>query len=90
MKTFLIEAYVGRVELAAFERRVARMGDAAGTARGALVLRTILLPQDETCLCLIEAREAVVAHSIAGIAHLQPQRVIEVIDLSPSSLETRS
>jgi hypothetical protein len=94
MKTFLIEAHVGRVERIDFHQLVARADRSAsavsGSGAGVHVLRTILLPDDETCLCLVEADELGSVRFVADAARLRPQRIIEVVTEGSRSAEARS
>lgn len=91
MAEFLVELYVsrsGRDTVALAERR-AREAAAALTAEGAPVrfLRSIFVPEDETCFLLFEARSADAVHQAARRAGLAYEHVGETA--AGSSIDTR-
>jgi hypothetical protein len=78
MGKFIVELYVGRGEEAALERGVALTCHAAErlTREGRTVrhLRTLLVPEDETCYLLFEAVDAAAAQEAAAAAGLPFER----------------
>jgi hypothetical protein len=89
MTEFLVELYLSRTDAAALERSVrrARLGAEEQTRQGTPVryLRSMYLPEDETCFLLYEAESAEAARRAAALADLAFERVSEVIgDTRPS------
>jgi hypothetical protein len=84
MAEFLVELYVPRTEGAAVESssRSARLAAEELTAAGRPVqyLRSIFVPEDETCFFLYEAAEAVDVADAARLASLPFDRVVRAID----------
>ena len=84
MAEYLVELYVSRDGQAALEGAVARVRAAAQelTRGGAPVryLRTIFVPEDETCFILYEAASAEAAGEATRRAGLLFDRVVEAID----------
>jgi hypothetical protein len=88
MAEFLVELYVGRTDAAAVESGAerARLGAAELTREGVPVsfMRSIFVPDDETCFFLFEAPSADVVRAAAQRAGLAFERVTEV--LTPAGL----
>jgi hypothetical protein len=88
MAEFLVELYVGRTDAAAVESGAerARLGAAELTREGVPVcfMRSIFVPDDETCFFLFEAPSADVVRAAAQRAALAFERVTEV--LTPAGL----
>jgi hypothetical protein len=84
MAEYLVELYVSRDGQADLERAVARVRAAAEelTREGAPVrcLRTIFVPEDETCFFLYESASAEAAGEATRRAGLFFDRVVEAID----------
>jgi hypothetical protein len=78
---FLLELYVARTDCAAVVEGATRLGCAAAqvTAEGrpVRVVRSIFVPQDETCYVLIEAATVDAARETATRAALPVERVVE-------------
>jgi len=90
MNEFLVELYVSKTTSAAITVRAERLGRAAEemTAEGAPVrlLRSILVPEDETCFLLVEAATAETVIETARRAALPLERVVEAaVDLTNSN-----
>jgi len=83
MAEFLVELYVSRSDGGAFERGAERARLAAEelTREGTPLryLRSILLPEDETCFYLYEAASADAVREAARRAALSFERVAEAI-----------
>ena len=83
MAQFLGELYLSRGDAAAVERNAERARLAARelTREGVPVryLRSIFVPEDETCFVLIEARSAEAAGEAARRAGLSFERLAEVV-----------
>jgi Protein of unknown function (DUF4242) len=81
MAEFLVETYIARADDAAAERGAERARDAAEqlTREGRPVrfLRTIFVPEDETCFYLFEAGSATVVREASRRAAVQFERVVE-------------
>jgi uncharacterized protein DUF4242 len=80
---FLVELYVSRTDGAAVERSAVRARDAAEqlASEGTAVryLRTIFVPEDETCFYLYEADSLEHVHEAARRAELPFERVTEAV-----------
>ena len=80
---FVVELYVSRTDVAGVERGAERARLAAEqlTRAGTRVryLRSIFVPQDETCLVLFEAASADAVRATARRAALPFDRVVEVV-----------
>ena len=83
MTEFLVELYVSRTDVHAVERGAERARLAAEelTREGTSVryLRSIFVPEDETCFCLYEAATADAVHEVARRAALRFERVARAI-----------
>jgi hypothetical protein len=83
MTEFLIEFYLSRTDAAALGPTVrrARLAAREQTRRGMPVryLRSIYLPEDETCFLLYEAESAEEARRAATLAAVTFERVSEVV-----------
>ena len=83
MAEFVVELYVSRTDVAGVERGAQRARLAAEqlTRAGTRVryLRSIFVPQDETCLLLFEAASADAVRTAARRAALPFDRVAEVV-----------
>jgi len=83
MTEFLVEFYLPRTDAAALGRSVRRARRAAEeqTRQGIQVryLRSMYLPDDESCLLLYEADSAEAARRAAALAAIAFERVSEVI-----------
>jgi hypothetical protein len=76
---FLGELYVSRHHAAAVEQSELRVRDAADQLRSegrpVRFVRTIFIPEDETCFYLFEARSASTVHEVGTRASLHFERV---------------
>jgi len=83
MTEFLVEFYLSRTDAAAFDRSVrrARLAAEEQTRHGTLVryLRSMYLPEDETCFLLYEAESAEAVHRAAVLAAVTFERVSKVV-----------
>jgi Nickel responsive protein SCO4226-like len=81
MTEFLLELYVAKTNCAAAVEGATRLGSAAAqvTAEGTAVrvVRSIFVPQDETCYVLVEAATADAVRETAARAALPVERVVE-------------
>lgn len=81
MAEFLVELYVSRADASAVERgaEAGRLAAEELTREGTPVryLRSIFVPEDETCFFLYEAGSADAVREVAERAHLQFERVAE-------------
>jgi Protein of unknown function (DUF4242) len=87
MTEFLVELYVSKTDCAAVMTGAERLNHAAAelTAEGRPVrlVRSIFVPEDETCYLLFEAVTAESVHETARRAALAPERVVETtLDLA--------
>jgi hypothetical protein len=80
---YLVELYVAREDSAALERGAAQAQRAAEelTREGTPVrfLRSIFVPEDETCFFLYEAPSAAIVRDAVGRAALSFERVVEAV-----------
>jgi Nickel responsive protein SCO4226-like len=80
---FLVETYVARADGAAVERGAERARDAAErlTREGTPVhfLRSVFVPEDETCFYLYQAASSDAVHAAAHRAALPFERVVETV-----------
>jgi hypothetical protein len=80
LTTFLLELYVPKADCAAVTVDAARLASAAAklTADGTSVrvLRTIYVPEDETCYVLVEASTAEAVQDAATRASLAVERLV--------------
>ena len=83
MSEFLVEFYISRTDAAARGRSVrrARLAAEEQTRQGRPVryLRSMYLPDDETCFVLYEAESAEAARRAAALAAIAFEQVSEVI-----------
>jgi len=83
MTTFLLELYVSRTDGAAVERGAeqARLSAEELSREGTPVryLRSIFVPEDETCFYLYEASSAEIVREAARRASLRFERVAEAL-----------
>jgi hypothetical protein len=83
MSEFLVEFYLSRTDAAALGRSVrrARLAAEEQTRQGRPVryLRSMYLPDDETCFVLYEAEASDAARRAAALATIGYERVSEVI-----------
>jgi hypothetical protein len=89
MTEFVVELYVSKTNCAAIEAGWECLNRAAAelAAEGKPVrlMRSIFVPEDETCFVLIEATTAETAREIARRAALPVERVVEAtVDLTNS------
>jgi hypothetical protein len=81
MTEFLVELYVSKTDCACVEAEWERLNRAAAelTAEGRPVrlVRSIFVPEDETCFVLVEATAAETAREIARRAAVAFERVVE-------------
>jgi Nickel responsive protein SCO4226-like len=81
MAEFLLELYVARTNCAAVERGAESLGRSAAelSAEGHAirVLRSLFVPEDETCYVLLEAATADAVREAARRAELPFERVVE-------------
>lgn len=86
MAEYLVELYLGREDAAALDLGAERAWHAAAelTREGTPVrfLRSIFVPEDETCFYLYEAATAAVVHEAARRAALPFERVAEAVTQS--------
>jgi hypothetical protein len=84
MARFLVELYVSKTNCAAVAVETERLSRAVAelTAQGrpVRILQSIFVPEDETCLLLVEAATADDVHKTARIAALPVERVVEAAD----------
>jgi hypothetical protein len=89
MAEFLVEFYLSRTDAAALRRSVrrARLAAEEQTRQGMPVryLRSMYLPDEETCFLLYEAESAEAARRAAGLAAIGFERVSEVIGDTPAA-----
>lgn len=90
MTEFLVELYVSKTDCAAIAVTAERLSLAAAelTAEGRPVrlLRSIFVPEDETCFLLVEAATVEMVRETARRAVLPLERVVEAaIDLANSN-----
>jgi hypothetical protein len=76
MATYLIELYASRGTTRAAKRIAAAI---ATTGKELRYLRTILVPDDEICFCLIEAPSVAALAELAETAHVELDRIVEAI-----------
>jgi len=83
MPEFLLELYISRETAATARRSAERARRAAGelTQEGTRVrlLRSIYVPEDETCLLLYEAESIVVVREAARRGGLPFERVVQAV-----------
>jgi hypothetical protein len=83
MPEFLVELYVARTDAAVVDRGAERARRAAEelTVEGTpvRVVRSVFVPDDETCLLLIEAASADVVRETARRAQLPFERLTETL-----------
>lgn len=81
MPTYLVELYVARAGVGETAAAVGRLGAVArGFSRtdGAVrLIRTIFVPEDETCFCLFEAGSLALVERVAAEAGIASPRVLE-------------
>jgi hypothetical protein len=82
MREFVVELYIARTDAAAMRRaaRRARVAAQELTVLGTPVrfMRSIFVPEDETCFLLYEAASSDAVRVAAARAHLPSDRVAEV------------
>jgi uncharacterized protein DUF4242 len=83
MTEFLVEFYLSRTDAVALRRSVrrARLAAEEQTRQGTPVryLRSMYLPDEETCFLLYEAESAAAARRAAELASIAFERISEVI-----------
>lgn len=81
MASFLVEAYTPEAAaIAEIEARVRRAAeDLSQTGTPIRHLRSIFVPQDETCFHLFEAPSAEAVREATQRARLAPQRIVEAL-----------
>jgi len=77
MQQFLVELYVARANCGAAAAEAERLSRAAADGRPVRVLRCIVVPEDETCLLLVEADSAESVREAARRAPLSVDRLVE-------------
>ena len=81
MTEFLLELYVAKTDCAAVVAGAARLGSAAAQVMAerspVRVVRSIFVPQDETCYVLVEATTIDAVRETATRAALPIERVVE-------------
>ena len=86
MAEFLLELYVPRGDAAGAERDAAAARLAADELRreGSAVryVRSIFMPEDETCLLLYEASSAAEVRRAAELASLPAERIVEAATIT--------
>jgi hypothetical protein len=81
MARYLLEIYTpNRVEALDRARSLAR-------SRGVRYLRTILVPEDQTCFHLVEARSAEAVRAAASEASVPLERIAEAVEISRRDLK---
>jgi hypothetical protein len=92
--TFVVEAYVSAAITDEPDLTIARTAAAvaqiAAAGEGIRYLRSIFIPEDETCLLVFEAESADIVRSTVALAGLDPDRVAwaESRERRPSRRET--
>jgi hypothetical protein len=83
MATYLVEAYTpGRGAMDDAERRARRAADDVSHGGSPVrYLRAIFVPEDEICFHIFEAPSAEAVRQATDDAALDPQRIVEAIDL---------
>jgi hypothetical protein len=76
MTCYLVELYAPRGITRAPQEIKAAIAAAGVTLR---YLRTILVPADETCFCLIEAPSAGAVAELATAAGVETERIVEAV-----------
>ena len=92
MTQYLVELYISKASCAAVALGRARLTRAAAelTAEGrpTALLRSIFVPEDETCFLLVEAPSAEVVREAARRAQVPYERVVETeLDLEATEPE---
>jgi Protein of unknown function (DUF4242) len=79
MPEFLVELYLPRMDAAVLER--ARAGAELLTREGTPVhyVRSIFVPEDETCFLIYEAASPEAVRAAAGRAALRFERVLDLV-----------
>ena len=95
MNEFLVELYVAKGDAAAIAMGWDRFTRAAAAVtregRPVRLVRSIFVPEDETCFLLVEAQAAEVVRETARRAALVCERVVEAaIDLSRNGHRKRT
>ncbi len=76
MAQYLLELYASQGSAHDAERLAAAVAASDDDLR---YLRTILVPGDETCFCLIEAPSASALANLAEAAGVEPERIVEAV-----------
>jgi len=76
MVEFALELYVSRTDTAAVQRN-AELARTAAEGTSVLYLRSIFMPEDETCFLFFEASSAADVGEVAARAGLDAERVVE-------------
>lgn len=83
MARYLLEIYTpNRVDALERARSLAR-----SRSRGVRYLRTILVPEDETCFHLVEATSAEAVRAAASEASVPVERIAEAVEISRRNLK---
>jgi hypothetical protein len=93
MTEFLVELYASKTDCDAVAASLARLHRAAaelsGERRSVRVVRSIFVPEDETCFFLVEALAVEDVRETARRASLECERVVEAAaDLLTNTKET--
>jgi hypothetical protein len=90
MTEFLVELYASKTDCAAVAVRLERLHTAAAELtderRPVKVVRSIFVPEDETCFFLVEAASSEDVHETTRRASLDCERVVEA-SADPSTHE---
>ena len=88
MARYLLEIYTpNRVDALERTRSLAR---SLSRSRGVRYVRTILVPEDETCFHLVEATSAEAVRAAAGEASVPVERIAEAVEISRRNLKEES
>lgn len=80
MASFLVEAYTAAADVAGLEARArAAAEELAQAGRAVRYVRSIFVPEDETCFHLFEAASVEAVREASDRARLSPQRIVETI-----------
>jgi len=84
-RTYLVECYRPGVSETCLADAIARLAVEPGSGDGVWWLDSILVPADETVLCLFRGATAAVIRQAAGQARLPAERVVECIQIATTN-----
>jgi hypothetical protein len=95
MTEYLVELYVSKTNCAAIPAGWNRLRDAAaeltGEGRPVRIVRSIFVPDDETCFLLVETGAVATVRETARRAGLACERIVEAtVDLSENDTSRRN